>query len=550
MPSIVDESLSQVSWASNESIHAGSSSSGSGIQSPSSSHPNSPISTSPDNTLQRRKLQRSSSYNVVLREPFVIRSDIRDSRSQSPTPSYNEEEENNFFTSVFGWYPCFLIRMLKAVLAALLPQTWKQLILALTKLWLSMWIWLLNQLLQLPLMIFKTLLSIVLSPNGITNNTKQTVLISGGSTIQALHMARNCYSAGARVIVCETEGLFAITRFSTSVSKFYTVPKPTRDQQQNYIRALCKIVDKERVRYYIPVSATNPAYYDAVAKPHLELLGCKCFCPGIKEVRILDDTLEVLKNCQKQEIPIPTYYIITSRQDILRLYDTGAIRRGIFVMTTAGPRGLRERAKFILPLSRTDLRIPNEISEQRPWIVVQTLDGDHYVTCTTIKDSNVIANVSCKMNKSNGSLISVENQEINKWIKHFFRKINLLQPVSGHISFRFVHCRESNMVIPLSTRVGISLPYTGYTNMHPRLIWTSCRHHQPISEMESETIPRNSEVTKLLGAVLDKRNILFALWDPLPYCAYYHMQLPFRNVLGFLKTRQDRFPRPMTASVR
>lgn len=551
MPFIADESLSRVSWASNESIHAGSTSSGSGFHSPSSSHSTSPI-TSPDNTLQRRRLRRSSSLNIVIKEPFVIKSDARDSRSQSPTLSYCEEEENDLFaflTSIFGWYPCFLARFLNAIVLALLPQTWKQLILSLPRLWISVWFWLFNQIWQLPLAIFKILISFILSPNVLSSNSKRTILISGGSTIQALHLARNFYSVGARVIVCEIEGQFAISRFSTCVSKFYTVPKPTCEQHQSYVKALCEIVDRERVKYYIPVSATTPAYYDAVAKPHLELLGCTCFCPGIKEVRILDDTLEVIKKCQKYEFPVPIYYVVTSKEDVLRLYATGAIRRGIFVMSTAGPRGLREHSKIVLPLSRNDLRIPSDISEQRPWVVVQNLEGDNYVTCTTVKESKVIANVTCKLDRNNGVLVSVENQGINQWVADFFKKISFLRPVSGHISFRFVHCKDSNTIIPLSTRVGISLPYTCYTNMHPRLVWNPCRHRRQNLELENNGTPEAS-VSKLVGAVLDKRKALFAIWDPLPYCAYYHMQLPFKNVLGFMKRRQDAFPRPIAASVR
>lgn len=556
MPHVVNETLSKVSWASNESIHAGSTTSGSSFQSPSSSHSSSPISTSPDNTLQRRRIKRATSLNSVIREPFVIRSDARDSRCQSPALSYREEQEESDFltslTSIFGWYPCFLVRLLRAIIVALLPQTWKQLILALPMLWISMWLWLLNNIIQLPLTIIKILLSIIFSPGALRTDTKRTVLISGGSTIQSLHLARNFYSAGARVVVCEVEGLFAITRFSTAVSKFYTVPKPTSDQQQNYVRALCEIVDKEQVKYYIPVSATTSAYYDSVAKPHLELLGCTCFCPGIKEVWILDDTLEVLKRCQKYGIPVPTYYVVTSKEDVLRLYDSGAIRRGIYVMWTAGPRGLRERSKVILPMSRNDLKIPNDISEQRPWVVVQNMEGDNYVTCTTVKESQVIANVTCKMHKNNNTLLSVECKEINQWLHQFFQKLQLLRPMSGHVSFRFVICKESNTVIPLSTRVGISLPYICYTNVHPRLVWRPCRHRRqnPGTENgELHNIAANS-ITKLMGAVLDKREALFAIWDPLPYCAYYHMQLPFRNVLGFLKRRQDTFPRPIATTVR
>ncbi|CAG9825113.1 unnamed protein product [Phaedon cochleariae] len=566
MPFVLSESLSRVKWPSNESIHAGSSSSGSGIHSPASPNSFSPISTSPDNTL-RRRIRRSSSLGTVIQEPFVIRSDARDSRSQSPALSFHEDEESDFLSQLsrlIGWYPCFLLRIAKTLLVGLLPSTWRQLIFALPVLWLSVWVWCFTQLMQLPLTIIKILLSIVLSPNTTKSSKKRTVLISGGSTIQALHLARNFYSAGARVVVCEVEGLFALARYSTAVSKFYTVPRPTSDQQQKYVRALCEIVDKEQAVYYIPVAATTSAYYDAVAKPHLELLGCSCFGPGIKEVWVLDDTLEVLKRCQKYQIPTPSYHVVTSREDVLKLYDTGAIRRGLYVMTTAGPRGLRERSKILLPLSRADLKIPNEISEQKPWVVVQNLEGEHFMTCTTVKESHVIANVTCKMSKNNTELVPVEHREINLWLSNFFSKLALLRPISGHISFRFVVSRDSGLVVPLSSRVGVSLPYICYTNVHPRLVWKPCKHfnrqssgplvnsngvyQMPKTVMSTVHNPSIEAVTRLIGTVLDRREAIFAMWDPLPYCAYYHMQLPFKNVLGFMQ--RQRFPRPTTVTVR
>ncbi|XP_074031337.1 uncharacterized protein [Leptinotarsa decemlineata] len=564
MPFVQPESLSRVPWPSNESIHAGSSPSGSLIHSPTSPNSFSPISTSPDNTL-RRRIRRASSLGSVIQEPFVIRSDARDSRSQSPVlSSHEEEDEDDFMSKIIGWYPCFLFRIAKAMVLAILPQTWRQLIFALPMLWISMWIWLFTQLIQLPLTITKILLSMILSNNSPRKNKKRTVLISGGSTIQALHLARNFHSAGARVVVCEVEGLFSLTKYSTAVSKFYTVPKPTSDQQQKYVRALCEIVDREQAVYYIPVAATTSAYYDAVAKPHLELLGCSCFCPGIKEVWVLDDTLEVLKRCQKFNIPTPNYHVVTSREDVHRLYDTGTIRRGIHVMTTAGPRGLRERSKILLPLSRNDLKLPNDISEQKPWVVVQNLEGDNYLTCTTVKQSNVIANVTCKI--SSTELIPEENREINQWLANFFSKINLLRPISGHVSFRFVKCKETGTLIPLSSRVGVSLPYVCYTTVHPRLVWRPCKHFSrsnsgplvngngvykmPDSVLKTVHNPSIEKVTRLIGTVLDRREAIFAMHDPLPYCAYYHMQLPFKNVLGFMRRQQNNFPRPMTAGVR
>jgi hypothetical protein len=47
--------------------------------------------------------------------------------------------------------------------------------------------------------------------------------------------------------------------------------------------------------------------------------------------------------------------------------------------------------------------------------------------------------------------------------------------------------------------------------------------------------PSVEAVGRFIGTVLDKREALFVFWDPLPYCAYYHLQLPFKNVLAFVQ---------------
>ncbi|KAK9879240.1 hypothetical protein WA026_004089 [Henosepilachna vigintioctopunctata] len=559
MPTCSAESLSRA-WPSNESIHAGSStSSTSGFDSPWSIQSLSPGSTSPDNTLRKRRILRTSSVGSVIQEPFVIQSECR---SQSPVLQGQQVEiPPSAIAELVGWYPCFLLRLAKTLILVCMPKTWTQLIITIPTLYMNMWIWIIKQVVMFPLTFIKILFGFFITNSSERNRKKRTVLISGGSTIQALHLARNFYSAGARVVVCEIDGLFALARFSTAVSKFYTVPKPTSDQLQNYVRALCEIVDKEQAVYYIPVSASTSAYYDAVAKPHLELLGCNCFCPGIKEVWALDDILEVMKRCQKFDIATPVYHTITSKDDVYKLYDTGAIRNGTFVMSTAGPSGLRERSKMILPPSKADLKLNFDISEQRPWVAVQDVKGEHFLTCTTVKQSQVVANVTCKLDKSSNGLVPVENAQVNQWLTHFFSKLHLLRPITGHISFRLALDKERGALVPLSSRVGVSLPYICYTSVHPRLVWKPCKH---FSRQNSGVIvnengklfitekkqPAIENVTRLIGTVLDKREVLFVMWDPLPYCAYYHMQIPFKNVLSFVQKKQGSFPRPMTSPVR
>lgn len=555
MPSCGTDLLNK-KWPSSETVSPGSNGS-SGYQSPSSPTLLSPMSTSPNGSLTRRRgVRRASSLGSVIQEPFVIQSDCRDSRSQSPVPPPEpDEEEPNVLAQLIGWYPCLLLRLLKITVFA----SFRQLLVAVPAFWLRAWLWCFWQLVTWPLSVAKFLLT----PSADRYRKKKTVLINAGSTIQALHLARNFYSAGAKVIVCEVDGLFALTRFSTAVSKFYTVPKPTGENQQNYVRALCEIVDKENVTYYVPASATTSAYYDSVAKPHLELLGCTCFCPGIKEVWALDDTLELLKRCEKAGLATPNYYPITSTQSLMELYDSGAISgANKCVMSAAGPSGVREPAKILLPLLKSDLKLPRncEISEHRPWVVVQdNEDDEHFVTCTTVKDSRIIANVTCKIDTDNKGLVPVENVDVTAWLNAFLSKMSptLLRPINGHISVKFALSGKKTL-LPLTIKVGISLPYICYTSVHPRLLWRPCKHFSrqnsgpivaengrywmPETVLSALRKPSVESVTKFIGTVLDKREALFALWDPLPYCAYYHMQLPLRNLVDFVQRTHDCLP--------
>ncbi|GLH02132.1 Uncharacterized protein GBIM_08169 [Gryllus bimaculatus] len=553
MPACAEESMSEV-WANRQlrragsvpgDIHSTSRSNGSLPSSPVSSSP--PGASSP--THAPLSFSRSSTPSVSRRGSahFASPGPSRPASPMVPVP----DPERSILVKIIGWYPALLLRFAQHIVSTALYLLWSQLLLAGPTLWLSIWLWVFWKTIQLPLILVKWFLMLLTTPAAERGRKKRTVLVSCGSTIQALHLARNFYSAGARVVVCEVEGLFGLARFSTAVSKFYTVPRPSGERSQEYVQALCDIVRKEKASYYIPVSATNTAYFDALAKPHLEQLNCVVFCPGVKEIWILDDILEVLRRCHGNGIATPLFYPITSKEDIAKLYDSGLLRTGRYFMSSVGALGCRDRFKINLPPFRQEFRMPYEINEQRPWVIVQDLPGEHFLTCTTVKESHVVANVTCRVDRESGGLVPVEDEDINQWLRQFFSKLRVLRQVSGHVSFRFVVSEVSRTLVPVGCRVGVSLPYVCHTSVHPRLVWRPCRHFSRqasgplvtdagtywMHEAVLSTLRRPSvaAVQRLIGTVLDKREALFVFWDPLPYCAYYHLQLPFRNVLGFVQ---------------
>ncbi|TGZ56983.1 uncharacterized protein [Temnothorax longispinosus] len=557
MPACSSESSSRL-WSSSPPMSRSSSAS--------PSLPGTPLSTSPPRTSPVSMLKRTAS-NVIVSPSnaptslsrassfsgmsTVILSQRRQQQRQQQqslaADSRNVERSGSILSRVMFWYLGLLLGLLRGVFNVVGYAIWAP------ALWASAWVCLFWVVLQLPLTALKWFITLLHTPAYERSRNKRCVLISGGSTVQAVHLARNFYKAGARVVVCDLEGLFGLARFSTACSKYYTIPRPGSRNVVEYIKALKDIVQRERVAYYIPVSAASTAYYDALAKPHLEIMGCECFVPDASQVTALDDPLELLRRCRMLGLPTPQHFLLRSMQDLSALYERNAFRTGRYMMLAAGPAGMRDRAKILLPPTVREFRNQqHEISERRPWVVIRDSSGDHFITCTTLKESRIVANVTCRVDEDRG-LILEERPEITRWLEQFFAR-SFGGRINGHMSFRLAVSEETGELVSIGCRVGVSLPYICYTGIHPRLVWKPCRHFSRqnsalVGTSSRQLLPdavasalkqtANEIAPHLLGTVLDKRESLFVYWDPLPYCAYYHLQLPFRRVAEVIRTQHN-----------
>ncbi|XP_065214248.1 uncharacterized protein LOC135841290 [Planococcus citri] len=497
--------------------------------------PNSPQSISPPHTLKR---SRSSSFRLINRRISTI-----SNSSQISIPT----ESSDRLAAFIGWYPAFLIRIFFELLGLFTFVVIRKLPFVLPTLWVSACLWLFWKSLMLPLSIIKSILILVFIPASERRRKKRTVLISGGSTVQSVHLARNYCSAGARIVVCEVDGNFGLARFSTAVSSYYTVPKPTEDSAEEYIDALKKIIVDESVSYYIPVSEANTAYYDALAKPHIESLGCQCICPDLRDILLLDDTLELMRKIQTENLAVPTYHVLQNYMDLKRAYEYGTIRNEPHTLVSVGLAGCKKRQKIHVP-SKRHIRVPQPINEQNPWLLMQDYEGENCITCTTVRDSQVIANVTCKVDDF-GGLVPIQNEEIELWLRQFFASLKFNRKIIGHLSFFFTI--TDNGVLPMGCQVGIRKPFILYTNVQSRLVCKPCKHFSrhksgPIvandgkywlNEAMLNTIeyPSVRSFTKLFDIICGKHEALFTIWDPLPYCAYYYIQLPITNVSNIFR---------------
>lgn len=517
----------------------------------------SPPSLAPSQISHHSQLRRHfSSTFMLIPEDSELR-EINDAKSingSNGTNVYASKSEKypvskmHIILRLILWWPLLIISACQNSMNFFLEKMWS--LKTTPSFWFSAFLWFFWKIISYPLAIIKTMLIVLHTPGHERRRKKRTILISCGSTLQSLHLARNFHSAGARVVVFEFEGLFGLARFSTSVSKFYSIPKSGRVNANDYISALIDIVEKEKPSLYIPVSATSPAYFDSLAKPHMELAGCqKVFCPGAQEVSILDDIGQVLRKCESRNIPVPPYRVLNSKDDLYKLYDAGFMNNFRNVLVSTGMNGIIERQKLILPAHKRDLRLPFEISEEKQWIVLRDVPGKHYVTCTTVKDSRVIANVTCAIESETRNLIPETNLEIEKWLNDFFDKVRLMRSINGHMSFRFVKSESSSDLLNLGARVGVTISYLCYTGVQPRVVVKPCPHFErqnsgpmvqpkhflPATVAETIKNPSVKSFEQLVGTVLSKREALFVFNDPLPYIAFYHFQLPLQKVSNFLK---------------
>ncbi|XP_032516070.2 uncharacterized protein LOC116769149 [Danaus plexippus] len=420
-------------------------------------------------------------------------------------PPENTPPLQRFF-QIVTWIPRQFLRPVFFMFNLIAHPAWKQILVVLPTLWIAASLFIFWKCVQCPIGVLKMI------GNAISRNTEKprTVLISGGSTVQALHLARNFHSAGARVIAFEIEGQFALLKYSAAVHRFYTVPRPNPADPLAYARAVKEIVERESAVFYIPVSSTTPAYYDALAKPHLEVLGCQCFVPCARDVVTLDDPLELMRVCRAAGLATPLFWVVTSEEDVRLWYDSGASKEGRHFIASAGARGARDRLRFVMPEEKAQFRFPREISAEKPWVIVREPKGERVVTCTTLKESRAVNNVTCRVDSSKKGLVPQRDEEADAWVQRFISCLSPSRPMTGHVSFRLVREESganshANRMVAIGARVGVSLPYLCQGSKR-------CGH--------------TATVGKLLNTVLDTREALFAYWDPLPYCAYYQSRSP------------------------
>ncbi len=375
-------------------------------------------------------------------------------------------------------------------------------------------------------------------------DSPRTVLITGGKMTKALQLARSFSTAGHRVVLAEqAKYRFTGHRFSRSVDRFRTVPKP---DAPGYAAELARIVREEGVDVYVPVCSPLASRYDALAKEALGGL-CEVVHPDPDTVRRLDDKHEFARLAASLGLDVPDTHRITDPQQVVDFDFAGAPAATYILKSIAYD-----------PVHRLDLTpLPRPTSEQtaafarslpisadNPWILQEFVAGREYCTHSTVRNGRTQLWCCCASSPFQVNYAMVEHPAIEAWAERFTSAIG----VTGQVSFDFIETDEGRVVaIECNPRThsaitlfgghpGVAAAYLedGRPEIRPRAgarptYWT---YHELW-----RILSRPSRLVERLGVLGAGRDAVLDPADPLPFLMLHHLQIPLLLLGDLLRLR-------------
>jgi hypothetical protein len=359
---------------------------------------------------------------------------------------------------------------------------------------------------------------------------RRTVLISGGKMTKALQLARSFHSAGHRVVLVESAKYrFTGHRFSRAVDAFHCVPEPTAS---GYAEALRDVAVVERADVFVPVSSPAGSVPDARAG---ELI--RDFCDVVHvdsaTVRTLDDKTEFSSTAAALGLRVPDSRRITDPQQVVD-FDFPPGRTYILKRIAYNPVGRMD----LTPLSaRTPERnaafarsLP--ISTDDPWILQEFVEGQEYCTHGTVRNGRLQVYGCCESSAFQINYAHVDKPEIRYWVEEFVAATG----ITGQASFDFIEAADGHAyAIECNPRThsAITMFYD-----HPLVAAAYLDEGHPVITPRPDARPTYwiyHEIWRLLtqpdkvarlATILRGTDAIFAWWDPLPYLAVHHLQIP------------------------
>ncbi len=377
----------------------------------------------------------------------------------------------------------------------------------------------------------------------------QTILISGGKMTKALLLARRFHAAGHQVILIESHKYWLTGhRFSTAVSKFYTVPAPEKNPSA-YTQALLDIVQREKIDIYVPVCSPVASYHDALVKYALSE-HCQIFHCSPEVVEMLDDKFAFAQTARKFGLSVPKSFLITNPSQVIN-FDFFQETRP-YIIKSIRYDSVRRLDLTKLPCATpaaTEAFVRNlPISPENPWIMQEFIPGQEYCTHSTVKNGELRIHCTSESSAFQVNYENIDHPPIRDWVSKFVKGLG----ITGQVSFDFIQAEDGEIyAIECNPRTHSAI--TMFYN-HPQVadayldegIW-----EEPIQPLANSkpTYWLYHEIWRFTGirCLADLRyrlkilftgvDAIYSFDDPLPLLMVHHWQIPLLIWQNLFKLR-------------
>lgn len=372
---------------------------------------------------------------------------------------------------------------------------------------------------------------------------RRTVLVTGGKMTKALVLARAFHAAGHRVLLAE-QARYRLTahRTSRAVDAFHVLPTPGSD---GYEQAVLDLVRAEGVDTFVPVSSPASSLPEAEVGELLRAEGVEVVHLDAERLRAVDDKHAFAAAAAAAGLPVPDTYRITDPQQVLDL-DFDALPGAAYVLKSIAYDPVRRLDLTPLPRptrAETEAFLAGlPISEERPWILQELLEGTEWCTHGTVRDGRLAVHVACRSSAWQLVYEHEEHRGIRAWVEQWVRDV-LGPGATGQVSLDFIEgpdgvvraieCnpRTHSAITLLEGHPDLAAAYLGGDpDVHEReqpvepelggapTYWT---HHEL---WQGLTHPRT--LPERLRLLRRGRDAVLTPTDPWPFLALHHLHVP------------------------
>ncbi|KAL8932165.1 MAG: hypothetical protein Q9216_006940 [Gyalolechia sp. 2 TL-2023] len=275
----------------------------------------------------------------------------------------------------------------------------------------------------------------------------KTILVTGVGMTKGLALARLFYEAGHDVVGADFEpyGVRACGRYSTSIERFYSLPKPTVDSGPAiYISALLRVVRREKVDLWVSCSGVASAAEDGQAKEVIERRSnCRAIQFDVATTSMLHEKDTFIQETERIGLHVPETHNVTSRDAVHKVLH--GTKKKQYIMKSVGMDDAVRGDMTLLPrrtLSQTYDHISQiPISGQKPWVLQQFIRGKEYCTHSLVIEGQVKAFVACPskellMHYEALPAESALSRAMLAFTREFVERSG--RDMTGHLSFDFL----------------------------------------------------------------------------------------------------------------